>query len=111
MFIGAGGGSLPLLQKSGIPESKGYGGFPIGGQWLVCDDPKIVAQHQAKVYGQAQGEALMMAVPHLDTRVIDGKKALLFGLLHTQADTIINVAANQEKTDFVLVLLLSHQLI
>lgn len=79
VFIGAGGGSLPLLQKSGIPESKGFGGFPIGGQWLVCDDPKIVVQHQAKVYGQAQGEAPTMAVPHLDTRVIDGRKALLFG--------------------------------
>ncbi len=79
VFIGAGGGSLPLLQKSGIPESKGFGGFPIGGQWLVCDNPKIVAQHQAKVYGQAQGEAPTMAVPHLDTRVIDGTKALLFG--------------------------------
>ena len=79
VFIGAGGGSLPLLQKSGIPESKGFGGFPIGGQWLVCDDPNIVAQHQAKVYGQAQGEAPTMAVPHLDTRVIDGRKALLFG--------------------------------
>lgn len=79
VFIGAGGGSLPLLQKSGIPEGKGFGGFPIGGQWLVCDDPAIVAQHQAKVYGQAQGEAPTMAVPHLDTRVIDGKKAILFG--------------------------------
>ncbi|GAA5508171.1 malate dehydrogenase (quinone) [Novipirellula caenicola] len=79
VFIGAGGGSLPLLQKSGIPESKGFGGFPIGGQWLVCDDPAIVAQHQAKVYGQAQDEAPTMAVPHLDTRVIDGKKAILFG--------------------------------
>jgi malate dehydrogenase (quinone) len=79
VFVGAGGGSLPLLQKSGIPESKGFGGFPIGGQWLVCNDPEIVAQHQAKVYGQAQGEAPTMAVPHLDTRVIDGRKALLFG--------------------------------
>ncbi|EMI22853.1 Malate:quinone-oxidoreductase [Rhodopirellula maiorica SM1] len=79
VFIGAGGGSLSLLQKSGIPESKGFGGFPIGGQWLVCDDPAIVAQHQAKVYGQAQDEAPTMAVPHLDTRVIDGKKAILFG--------------------------------
>lgn len=79
VFIGAGGGSLQLLQKSGIPEGSGFGGFPIGGQWLVCDDPTIVAQHQAKVYGQAQGEAPTMAVPHLDTRVIDGKKAVLFG--------------------------------
>lgn len=79
IFIGAGGGSLTLLQKSGIPQSKGFGGFPIGGQWMVCDDPSIVSQHQAKVYGQAQDEAPTMAVPHLDTRVIDGKKTLLFG--------------------------------
>ena len=79
VFVGAGGGSLPLLQKSGIPEARGLGGFPIGGQWLVCDDPKVVARHQAKVYGQPQPEAPTMAVPHLDTRVLDGKKTLLFG--------------------------------
>ncbi len=79
VFVGAGGGSLPLLQKSKIAESKGFGGFPIGGQWLVCDKPEIVAKHQAKVYGQALDEAPTMAVPHLDTRIIDGKKSLLFG--------------------------------
>ena len=70
---------MQLLQMSGIKESKGFGGFPIGGQWLVCDNPEIVAKHQAKVYGQALGAAPTMAVPHLDTRVIDGKKSLLFG--------------------------------
>ncbi|HEY8899973.1 MAG TPA: malate dehydrogenase (quinone) [Chthoniobacterales bacterium] len=79
VFVGAGGGSLPLLQKSGIPESRGIGGFPIGGQWIVCDNPEIVAKHQAKVYGQALGAAPTMAVPHLDTRILDGKKTLLFG--------------------------------
>lgn len=79
VFVGAGGGSLPLLQKSGIPESKGLGGFPIGGQWLICDNPEIVEKHQAKVYGQALGAAPTMAVPHLDTRILDGKKTLLFG--------------------------------
>jgi malate dehydrogenase (quinone) len=79
VFVGAGGGSLHLLQKSGIPESKGIGGFPIGGQWLVCDNPDIVRQHQAKVYGQALATAPTMAVPHLDTRILDGKKTLLFG--------------------------------
>jgi len=79
VFVGAGGGSLPLLQKAGIPESKGLGGFPIGGQWLVCENPDIVAQHQAKVYGQALEAAPTMAVPHLDTRILDGKKTLLFG--------------------------------
>ncbi|MGF1530256.1 MAG: malate dehydrogenase (quinone) [Puniceicoccaceae bacterium] len=79
VFVGAGGGSLPLLQKSGIKESKGFGGFPIGGQWLVCDKPEIVEQHLAKVYGMSPGAAPTMAVPHLDTRVINGKKALLFG--------------------------------
>jgi malate dehydrogenase (quinone) len=79
VFIGAGGGSLPLLQQSGIPEAKGLGGFPIGGQWLVCDNPAIVQRHQAKVYGQALESAPTMAVPHLDSRVLDGRKALLFG--------------------------------
>ncbi|MBS0630686.1 MAG: malate dehydrogenase (quinone) [Verrucomicrobia bacterium] len=79
VFVGAGGGSLKLLQKSGIPASKGLGGFPIGGQWLVCDNPAIVAQHQAKVYGQPLDAAPTMAVPHLDTRILDGKKTLLFG--------------------------------
>lgn len=79
VFVGAGGGSLQLLQKSGIPESKGLGGFPIGGQWLVCDNPAIVEQHQAKVYGQPLDAAPTMAVPHLDTRILDGKKTLLFG--------------------------------
>lgn len=79
VFIGAGGGSLPLLQKSGIDEVKGFGGFPIGGQWLVCDNAEVVAMHHAKVYGQAQPEAPTMAVPHLDTRYLDGKRSLLFG--------------------------------
>lgn len=79
VFIGAGGGSLPLLQKSGIKQSKGFGGFPIGGQWLVCDNPELVEQHGAKVYGMSPGAAPTMAVPHLDLRVIDGKKAMLFG--------------------------------
>jgi malate dehydrogenase (quinone) len=79
VFIGAGGGSLPLLQKSGVKESKGFGGFPIGGQWLICDKPEIVNKHLAKVYGLSPGAAPTMAVPHLDTRIIDGKKSILFG--------------------------------
>ncbi len=79
VFIGAGGGSLPLLQKSGIEESKGFGGFPIGGQWLICDIPEVVEKHAAKVYGMSPGAAPTMAVPHLDTRIIDGKRSLLFG--------------------------------
>lgn len=79
VFVGAGGGSLKLLQKSGIAASKGIGGFPIGGQWLVCENPEIVAKHRAKVYGQALETAPTMAVPHLDTRLLDGKRTLLFG--------------------------------
>jgi malate dehydrogenase (quinone) len=79
VFIGAGGGALPLLEKSNIPEAEGYGGFPISGQWLVCHNPAIVEQHDAKVYGKASVGAPPMSVPHLDTRVIGGKKALLFG--------------------------------
>ena len=79
VFIGGGGGSLPLLQKSGIPEGRGIGGFPISGLFMVCDDPAVVDKHFAKVYGKAKVGAPPMSVPHLDTRYIDGKKSLLFG--------------------------------
>ncbi|MFD0793704.1 malate:quinone oxidoreductase [Mucilaginibacter litoreus] len=79
VFVGAGGGALPLLQKSGIPESKGFGGFPVSGQWLVCTNPEVINRHAAKVYGKASVGSPPMSVPHLDTRMIDGKKALLFG--------------------------------
>lgn len=79
VFIGAGGGSLPLLMKANIPEGKGFGGFPVSGQWLKCVNPAIIEQHNAKVYGKASVGAPPMSVPHLDTRMIDGKKALLFG--------------------------------
>lgn len=79
VFIGAGGGSLKLLQKSGIPEGKQFGGFPVGGQWLVCTNPAIADLHHAKIYGQASVGAPPMSVPHLDTRVIDQQKAILFG--------------------------------
>jgi malate dehydrogenase (quinone) len=73
VFIGAGGGALPLLQKSGIPEGKGYGGFPVSGIWLRCDDPAVSKRHHAKVYGKAAHGSPPMSVPHLDTRVIGGQ--------------------------------------
>ena len=79
VFIGAGGGSLHLLQKSGIPEGKGIGGFPVSGLFMVCNNPEVVEQHHAKVYGKAKVGAPPMSVPHLDTRFIDNKKMLLFG--------------------------------
>ena len=79
VFIGAGGGSLPLLLKSDIPEAKGFGGFPVSGQWLRCTNPEIVEKHYAKVYGKAPVGSPPMSVPHLDTRLIKGKRELLFG--------------------------------
>jgi malate dehydrogenase (quinone) len=79
IFIGAGGAALPLLQLSGIPEAKQYGGFPVGGEFLVTDNPAITARHLAKVYGLADTGSPPMSVPHLDTRVLDGKTVLLFG--------------------------------
>ncbi|MFB5676800.1 malate:quinone oxidoreductase [Paenibacillus terreus] len=79
VFIGGGGGSLPLLQKTGIPESKHIGGFPVSGLFMVCNNPEVVARHHAKVYGKAKLGAPPMSVPHLDTRYIGNKKALLFG--------------------------------
>ena len=78
-FLGAGGGALHLLQKSDIPEGKGFGGFPVSGQWLRCDNPAVVAAHEAKVYGKASVGAPPMSVPHLDTRYVGGAKSLLFG--------------------------------
>jgi malate dehydrogenase (quinone) len=79
VFVGAGGAALHLLQKSGIKEIRGYGGFPISGQWLRTDDPAVVGQHRAKVYGKAAVGSPPMSVPHLDTRVVDGRASLLFG--------------------------------
>ncbi|MFZ1528924.1 MAG: malate dehydrogenase (quinone) [Ferruginibacter sp.] len=79
LFIGAGGGTLPLLDKADVEEADGYGGFPISGQWLKCINPAIAARHHAKVYGKASVGAPPMSVPHLDTRMIEGTKQLLFG--------------------------------
>ena len=79
VFIGGGGGSLHLLQKSGIPEGRHIGGFPVSGIFMVCNNPFVVEQHHAKVYGKAKVGAPPMSVPHLDTRYIDDKQSLLFG--------------------------------
>ncbi|WP_263356770.1 malate dehydrogenase (quinone) [Acidicapsa ligni] len=79
VFIGAGGGSLNLLQKSGIPEGDGYAGFPVSGIWLRCDNTEVSARHDAKVYGKASVGSPPMSVPHLDTRHVDGKVSILFG--------------------------------
>ena len=79
VFIGAGGGALHLLQKSGIPEAKDYAAFPVGGSFLVTDNAAIAEQHLAKAYGKASVGAPPMSVPHLDTRVLDGKRVILFG--------------------------------
>ena len=79
LFIGCGGGTLPLLQKTGIKEGKHIGGFPVSGIFMVCRNPEVVEKHHAKVYGKAKIGAPPMSVPHLDTRFIEGKKSLLFG--------------------------------
>ncbi len=79
VFIGAGGGALHLLQKSGIPEAKEYAGFPVGGSFLVTENPAVAEQHLAKAYGKASVGSPPMSVPHLDTRVLDGKRVILFG--------------------------------
>jgi len=79
VFVGAGGASLPLLQKARIPEIRGYGGFPVSGEWLKCDNPEVVNRHNSKVYGMGELGAPPMSVPHLDARVVDGQHSLLFG--------------------------------
>ncbi|WFF41502.1 malate dehydrogenase (quinone) [Salinicola endophyticus] len=79
VFIGAGGAALPLLQKSGIPEAKQYGGFPVGGQFLYTTNQEVVAKHDAKVYGLAPAGSPPMSVPHIDKRILDGTPAIMFG--------------------------------
>ena len=74
VFLGASGDALPLLQKSAIPEAKGFGGFPVSWQWLRCDKADLIDCHHAKVYGKAAVGSPPMSVPHLDTRVIEGKR-------------------------------------
>ena len=79
VFVGAGGGSLPLLQSTGLAEVAGLGGFPIGGQWLVCDEPSICARHEAKVYGATPPSSPSLGAGHLDVRRLNGQRQLLFG--------------------------------
>jgi malate dehydrogenase (quinone) len=79
VFIGAGGYSLTLLERTGLPEAKGWGAFPVSGQWLRCTNPEVIRRHHAKVYGKADVGAPPMSVPHLDTRWIEGQQHLLFG--------------------------------
>jgi malate dehydrogenase (quinone) len=79
LFIGAGGASINLLSKSGIPEVKGYGGFPVSGEWFICKNKHIVSRHFGKVYSKPNADNPPMTAPHLDMRIINGKKCLLFG--------------------------------
>lgn len=98
VFIGAGGAALPLLQLSGIPEAKQYAGFPVGGEFLVTENPAIASRHLAKVYGLADTGSPPMSVPHLDTRVLDGKTVLLFGPFATWSTRFLK---NGEYSDIV----------
>ena len=79
VFIGAGGGALKLLQKTGIPEADNYAGFPVGGSFLMTENLDVTRQHMEKVCGQASVGAPPMSVPHIDARFIDGKRVVLFG--------------------------------
>ncbi|ALX49012.1 malate dehydrogenase (quinone) [Lentibacillus amyloliquefaciens] len=96
VFIGAGGGSLSLLQKTGTPEGKHIGGFPISGQYLECNNPEVIEQHYAKVYGKNPPGAPLMVVPHLDTRFIDGKRALIFGPFAGFSPKFLKTGSNKD---------------
>ena len=101
LFIGSGGGSLHLLQKTGIPESKQIGGFPVSGLFMVCKNPEVVAQHHAKVYGKAKVGAPPMSVPHLDTRFIANNKALLFGPFAGFSPKFLKTGSNMDLVSSV----------
>ena len=79
VFVGAGGGSLPLLQSTGLAEVAGLAGFPIGGQWLVSDEPSICARHDAKVYGAPPPSSPSLGAGHFDVRRLNGRRQLFFG--------------------------------
>ncbi len=79
VFIGAGGATLHLLKRAEISERKGYGGFPVSGLWLKCNNEELIRRHKVKVYGKANVGAPPMSVPHIDMRKIEGKQELLFG--------------------------------
>lgn len=96
VFIGSGGASLSLLQKTGIPESKHIGGFPISGQYLECNNPKVIEQHYAKVYGKNPPGAPLLVVPHLDTRFIDGKRTLIFGPFAGFSPKFLKTGSNKD---------------
>lgn len=89
VFIGTGGAAIKMLQKTGLPEANKYAGFPVGGEFLMTDNPVITAQHTVKVYGRAELGAPPMSVPHIDTRYIDGKKYVLFGPFATYSNKFL----------------------
>src|SRR5699024_458344 len=96
VFIGAGGGSLPLLQRTGIPATKNVGGLPVSGLFMVCQNPEVVEKHNAKVYDKAKVGAPPMSVPHLDTRYIDGKRSLLFGPFAGLSPKFLKTGSNMD---------------
>lgn len=98
VFVGAGGAAIKLLQYTDLPESKYYAGFPVGGLFLMTDNPAITEQHTAKVYGKAELGAPPMSVPHIDTRYIDGKKYVLFGPFATYSNKFLK---NGSQTDLL----------
>lgn len=98
VFNGAGGYAINILQKSNIKESNGYAGFPVSGEWFICNNPKVVEKHKAKVYGKANIGTPPMSVPHLDTRIINGKSCLLFG---PYAGATTKFLKSGKKTDFI----------
>ncbi|MBN8208839.1 malate dehydrogenase (quinone) [Bacillus sp. NTK071] len=101
VFIGGGGGSLPLLQKTGIPEAKQIGGFPVSGLFMVCKNPEVIEQHHGKVYGKAKVGAPPMSVPHLDTRYINNEKTLLFGPFAGFSPKFLKTGSNMDLINTV----------
>lgn len=99
VFIGAGGAAIRLLQMTGLEETKQYAGFPIGGIFLMTDNPAVTAQHTAKVYGKPELGAPPMSVPHIDTRYIDGKKYVLFGPFATYSNKFLKHGSQFDLID------------
>lgn len=60
-------------------------GFPIPGEFQVCQNKAVVDEHPAKVHSKAAVGAPPMSVPHSDKGVVSGKHTHVFGSSPTPA--------------------------
>jgi malate dehydrogenase (quinone) len=79
VFIGCRWWFFTFVREANVPEGKGYGGFPVSGQWLKCTNPDVI-KHKVKVYGKASVGAPNVSSTY-DSRMINGENSCYLDLL------------------------------